>query len=299
MLALRAGNASISAPVGHRYNTNSHANIAASARLKGRAKSRLQADMAQSQTDIERVARWLAEASAAVVFTGAGMSTESGIPDFRSPGGIWARTQPVYYDDFLASADARFEYWRQKAEAAADFQRAEPNDGHKTLALWEQTGRIAGVITQNIDGLHQQAGSRRVLELHGTARWIKCVDCEERFEPLPLLAEFRARQAVPPCPSCGGRLKSATVSFGQALPVDVLEQSIELARSSDLFFAIGSSLVVQPAAGLPQVARQAGAKLVIINRDVTDQDDLAEMVFHEPIGVTLTAINAALTAIVK
>jgi NAD-dependent deacetylase len=246
---------------------------------------------------IERVAGWLREARSAVVFTGAGISTESGIPDFRSPGGVWSRNKPVYYNEFLASADARFEYWRQKAEAAGDFLQAQPNDGHRTIAKWEQSGRVAGVITQNIDGLHQEAGNRRVLELHGTARWVDCVDCGARFEPLPLLEAFRAEQKVPPCAECGGRLKSATISFGQALPTGVLEESVALAESSDLFFAIGSSLVVHPAAGLPQLARRAGARVVIINRDPTDQDLTAAAVLHEPIGATLLAIDEAMQRI--
>jgi NAD-dependent deacetylase len=244
---------------------------------------------------IDRVAQWLSAARRAVVFTGAGISTESGIPDFRSPNGVWARNRPVYYDEFLQSASARFEYWRQKAEAAADFVQAKPNAGHLRIAEWERAGRIVGVITQNIDGLHQEAGSRVVHELHGTARWIACVDCGERFEPEPLLAAFRQQQAVPPCPSCGtGRLKSATVSFGQNLPAETLEAASELARESDLFLAIGSSLVVYPAAGLPQVASRSGAKLVIINRDATEQDAVADVVLHEPIGETLCAIDTAL-----
>jgi NAD-dependent protein deacetylase/lipoamidase len=245
---------------------------------------------------IERVAGWLAQARSAVIFTGAGVSTESGIPDFRSPGGVWSRNKPVYYDDFLASAEARYEYWRQKSEAAGDFERAEPNSGHLTIARWEQIGRIVGVVTQNIDNLHQRAGSRRVLELHGTARWIACVDCREQYEPKPLLEEFRASGEVPPCPECGGRLKSATISFGQAMPLDVLEESVELAQASDLFLAIGSSLVVHPAAGLPELARRGGAKLVIINRDPTDLDDTADAVIREPIGATLVAIDSALRA---
>jgi NAD-dependent deacetylase len=243
---------------------------------------------------IGRVARWLREADRAVVFTGAGMSTESGIPDFRSPGGVWSRNRPVYYDEFLASAEARFEYWRQKALAADDFARAAPNAGHQALARWEEAGRVMAVITQNIDGLHQQAGSRRVLELHGTARWIECVDCGQRFEPMRLVEEFRARQAVPPCPVCGGRLKSATISFGQPMPADVMDESVELAQASDLFLAIGSSLVVYPAAGLPQVAKRAGARLVIINRDATDQDATADAVIREPIGAALTQIDEIL-----
>lgn len=243
---------------------------------------------------IQRVARWISRARRAIVFTGAGMSTESGIPDFRSPGGVWSQNKPVYYDEFLTSAAARFEYWRQKALAAGDFERAQPNVGHQAIARWEQEGRVAAVITQNIDGLHQQAGSRKVLELHGTVRWIDCIDCGARYEPLPLLAWFRERQAVPPCEACGGRMKSATVSFGQTLPEDVLEESIELAGRSDVFLAIGSSLVVYPAAGLPDVARRAGAKLVIINRDPTDKDEHADAVISEPIGQVLTQIDEEL-----
>lgn len=246
-------------------------------------------------SEIERVAHWLATAQRAVVFTGAGMSTESGIPDFRSPGGVWSRYQPVYYDDFLASASARREYWRQKAEAAPDFERAEPNAGHRAIARWEQLGRIAGVITQNIDGLHQLAGSQKVLELHGTARAIDCLDCHARFETIPLLDEFRATGEVPPCPHCAGRLKTATISFGQPLAADVLEESYALCIESDLFLAIGSSLVVHPAAGLPQLAKRSGARLVIINRDPTEQDSTADAVIHESIGETLAAIDAAIS----
>ena len=246
------------------------------------------------QVVIERVAEWLLQARRAVVFTGAGISTESGIPDFRSPGGVWAKYKPVYYDEFLSSAEARQEYWRQKSEAADDFQRAKPNAGHLAIARWEQAGRVAGVITQNIDGLHQLAGSRVVHELHGTAREVECVDCQARFEPLASLAEYRASQTPPPCPTCGGRLKSATVLFGQSMPAEAMRASAELAESCDLFLAIGSSLVVYPAAGLPEIASRSGAKLVIINRDPTEQDATAEAVIHETIGETLTRIDEAL-----
>lgn len=256
--------------------------------------------MATKDYSIERVAQWLAEARSAVVFTGAGMSTESGIPDFRSPGGVWSQNKPVYYDEFLRSAEARFEYWRQKAIAAGDFQRAEPNAGHHAIARWETEGRIRGVITQNIDGLHQRAGSRCVHELHGTVRYIVCVDCQAQYEPLPLLAWYREHQQVPRCKECGSdRMKSATISFGQSLPEDVLAASHDLARQSDLFLAIGSSLVVYPAAGLPEVAHRCGAKLVIINRDPTDQDELADAVIAEPIGQVLTAIDASLRELLR
>jgi NAD-dependent deacetylase len=256
--------------------------------------------MAIQDFTIERVAQWLADAKRAVVFTGAGMSTESGIPDFRSPGGVWSQNKPVYYSDFLRSPEARFEYWRQKALAAGDFERAEPNAGHQTIARWESEGRVVGVITQNIDGLHQRAGNERVLELHGTVRWIVCVDCEARYEPLPLLDWYRQHQRVPTCKECGSeRMKSATVSFGQSLPEDVLEASVELARQSDLLLAIGSSLVVYPAAGLPEIAHRSGAKLVIINRDPTDLDELADAVIAEPIGQVLTAIDASIRQLLR
>ncbi len=242
----------------------------------------------------EQVAAWLREAECAVVFTGAGMSTESGIPDFRSPGGIWAMSQPVYFDEFLASAAARYEYWRQKAVSHQDFATSLPNQGHRVLAKWEQEGRLRGVITQNIDGLHQDAGSRKVLELHGTARWIACLDCGDRQEAGPLVERFLQEDAVPECALCGGLLKHATVSFGQMLPEDVLAESIELSRSADLFLAMGSSLVVSPANGLPSLVKQAGGRLVIINRDPTPLDRLADVVIHDAIGKTLATVEDCL-----
>lgn len=245
-------------------------------------------------TDPTTIARWLTNSKTAVVFTGAGISTESGIPDFRSPGGIWSQSNPVYYNDFLDSAEARHEYWRQKAIAHADFSNAHPNNGHEVLARWETSGRIVGLITQNIDGLHQDAGSRHVLELHGTAREIECLDCSLRFEPEPLIKHFREQDEVPPCTACGGRLKHATISFGQALPREVLHQATQLAEKSDLFLAVGSSLVVEPAASLPRIAVDNGARLVIINRDSTSLDRIADASLHESIGETLSAVDSLL-----
>ncbi len=242
----------------------------------------------------EQVARWLKQARKAAAFTGAGISTESGIPDFRSPGGIWSRRQPVLFQDFLASAEARHEYWEQKSAAHQEFAAAEPNEGHHVLARWESQGVIEGVITQNIDGLHQQAGSRQIVELHGTARAVGCVDCNARFDAKPLVAEFLKTDVVPPCPECGGRLKHATISFGQALNPKVLDAAIELAQDCDLLLAMGSSLVVEPAASIPRLARQSGARLVIINRDPTDHDASADMALHAEIGSTLGAIDRAL-----
>ncbi len=239
----------------------------------------------------EQVARWLAEADCAVAFTGAGISTESGIPDFRSPGGVWSKYRTVYFDEFLRSPAARREYWRQKAEAHDGMVRAQPNVAHRTLARWEEIGKLRGVITQNIDGLHQLAGSRRVLELHGTAREVACLDCGWRTDADPLVRQFLQTGQVPDCPQCGGRLKHATVSFGQALPEPVLREAVQWARDCDLFLAMGSSLVVEPAASLPAIAKQSGAKLVIINRDPTPRDALADLVIRAQLGRTLAAVD--------
>ncbi|MGD9646868.1 MAG: NAD-dependent deacetylase [Pirellulales bacterium] len=248
-------------------------------------------ETAVDQSTAAQIAQWLMTARRAVVFTGAGMSTESGIPDFRSPGGVWARYQPVYFQDFVASDTARREYWRQKCEAHEQFGSALPNAGHKVLAEWEAAGRLQAVITQNIDGLHQAAGSRRVLELHGSALRVVCLSCAQQFAPEPLMAAFRETAQAPVCTACGGLLKSATVSFGQALPEDVLTEAWELAQQSDLFLVLGSSLVVEPAASLPRLARQNGARLVIVNRDPTEQDRTADAVLRAPLGVALATIQ--------
>jgi len=247
----------------------------------------------QETQGMETLADWIESSRQLVAFTGAGISTESGIPDFRSPGGIWSKVQPVDFQDFLASSAARHEYWRQKGALFDEFAQAQPNVGHRVLARWESVGRLRAVITQNIDGLHQQAGSQRVFELHGTARAIVCLTCEARFEPEPLMREFLATDIVPNCQHCGGWLKSATVSFGQNLPERVLVESVELSRGSDLFLAIGSSLVVEPAASLPRIAKKAGARLVIINREATDQDAAANLVFRESIGAVLAGVESA------
>jgi NAD-dependent deacetylase len=243
----------------------------------------------------QQIALWLAAAQRAVVFTGAGISTESGVPDFRSPGGIWATCAPVEYRDFIASEESRREYWRQKSIAHRDYARCQPNAGHRVLASWEARGIIQAVITQNIDEYHQQAGSRQVIELHGTARKIGCLDCAQRFVAEPLVAEYEATGRIPRCPACGSALmKHATISFGQPLDRETLWQATRRSQEADLFLTLGSSLVVHPAASLPQLAQQRGARLVIINRDPTPLDDLADLVLREPLGAALTAIEAAL-----
>jgi len=247
----------------------------------------------------ERLARWMFESEATIAFTGAGISTESGIPDFRSPGGIWANAQPVDFSDFVASEESRIEYWRQKSAAHAEYFDAQPNVGHQVLARWESQSRVAALITQNIDGLHQAAGSQKVLEIHGTARDVTCLDCEFRDDAAPWVAEFLENGVPPRCPECRGPLKHATISFGQVLEQDVLRECFAWSQTSDLFLAMGSSLVVQPAAVLPEAAKQNGAKLVIINRDPTPCDHMADMVIHEPLGQTLQAVDDCLTALVE
>jgi NAD-dependent deacetylase len=244
----------------------------------------------------EQLARWLLESTSTIAFTGAGISTESGIPDFRSPGGIWSNAEPVDFSDFVRSEESRVEYWRQKSAAHLEYRDAEPNVGHQLLARWESQQRLAGLITQNIDGLHQLAGSREILEIHGTAREVTCLDCGWRDDVSRWVTEFLEDGVPPRCPECRGPLKHATISFGQMLAPEVLEQCSAWTRSSELFLVMGSSLVVHPAAGLPETAKQHGAKLVIINRDPTPCDHIADLVLRGPLGETLQAVDECLSA---
>ncbi len=238
---------------------------------------------------VDRLSNWIRDARSAVCFTGAGISTESGIPDFRSPGGVWARTTPVQFQDFLESADSREEYWRQKTESHVDMADARPNIAHQALADWERRGWLRGVITQNIDGLHQLGGSRQVLELHGTARAVSCLDCGWRDTADGWVAEFADSGQVPACPECQGLIKHATISFGQSLDSDVLREASQWSHDADLYIVLGSSLVVHPAASLPTLAKQHGARLVIVNRDPTPLDSLADIVVNESIGEVIRA----------
>jgi NAD-dependent deacetylase len=239
---------------------------------------------------IEQLARWLGEAGAAVALTGAGVSTESGIPDFRSPGGVWTRHKPVMFDEFVSSREARIRFWKMRVEAYREFAAAKPNDGHAALARLEQSGRLRAVITQNIDGLHQLAGSKRVVELHGTARVVGCLGCDREWEPDAVHRRIEAGEEAPDCEFCGSPLKSKTISFGQPMPVEAMAEGERLSREADVYLAIGSSLVVEPAASLPRVAVNFGARLVILNRDETPLDRCADLVLHEPIGPTMRAV---------
>jgi NAD-dependent deacetylase len=246
--------------------------------------------MSNGNYTIAKIAELLSESRRAIAFTGAGISTESGIADFRSPGGVWSRYQPVLFRDFLESENARRQYWKMKKEGYYELKMAKPNDGHRALAQLEAADKIIAVITQNIDGLHQDAGSRRVLELHGTSRYCICLKCSARFDPDEIQKSLEAGIEIPLCKHCGGLVKSATISFGQSLPSDVLTEAFNLSTSTDFVFALGSSLVVEPAASIPLQAKNNGARLVIINNTETPLDALADVVIRQPIGATLSQI---------
>jgi NAD-dependent deacetylase len=238
----------------------------------------------------------LAAAHRVVVFTGAGISTESGIPDFRSPQGIWSQAKPIEFRDFLASADARREAWRRKIEIDRDMECATPNRGHRAVAALVARGHAHCVITQNIDGLHQRSGvaAARIVELHGNGTYASCLDCGLRHELAPLKADFLAAGRLPTCRNCDGLVKTATISFGQPMPERAMARAQAAALDCDLFLVLGSSLVVYPAAGFPLLAKRRGARLVIVNREPTEQDVHADLVLHAEIGPTLgTALDVA------
>ncbi len=245
-----------------------------------------------SDTELERLSDLLAAAQRVVVFTGAGISTESGIPDFRSPGGIWDKFRPIDFREFMASEDARRESWRRKFEIDPTLKAAEPNRGHRAVASLMNRGKVSAVITQNIDGLHQAAGAEgdRVIELHGNTTYARCLSCGARYELEPIREAFLGAGTLPVCEACGGIVKTATISFGQAMPEDAMRAAEEATLSCDLFLAIGSSLVVYPAAGFPVLAKRNGAALVILNREPTDLDGHADLVLNREIGDTLGAV---------
>jgi len=237
------------------------------------------------------LARIIERARQAVVFTGAGISTESGIPDFRSPGGIWTRMAPIYFDDFLASEEARRETWRRRFAMEDIFAGAAPNRGHRAVDALVRRGKVAAIITQNIAGPHPASGipPEKVIELHGNTTYATCLDCGQRYEIADLRAIFEKTGAVPPCSECLGHVKTATVSFGQSMPVLAMQRAEQETRAADLFIVLGSSLVVYPAAGFPQLAKHNGAKLVVVNREPTPLDQMADLVVHEAIGDTMGA----------
>jgi NAD-dependent deacetylase len=233
----------------------------------------------------------ITNADRAVVFTGAGISTESRIPDFRSPGGIWTRMTPIDFADFLASEEARRETWRRRFAMEEMFRAAAPNRGHRAVAELVRRGTATAVITQNIDGLHQASGipDEQVIELHGNTTYAACLDCTRRYELDALREVFAHKETAPVCDSCGGFVKTATISFGQAMPPAAMRRAETETIAADLFIVAGSSLVVYPAAAFPELAKRSGARLMIINREPTGLDAIADLVLRRPIGATLGA----------
>ena len=240
----------------------------------------------------ERLRDMIESARRVAIFTGAGISTESGIPDFRSPGGVWSRMSPIYFQDFVASEAKRREAWDRAFAGRAGWTGREPNAGHHACARLVASGKASAVITQNVDNLHQDAGvpADRVIELHGNASYATCLDCGLRHELAELKALYQATGDLPACRACGGIVKTATISFGQAMPEGPMARAEVETMMCDLFLVLGSSLVVYPAAGFPLMAKQNGAALAIVNRDPTEQDIIADLALHDEIGPTMAEV---------
>ena len=241
---------------------------------------------------VARLAQMIGAARRLVPFTGAGISTESGVPDFRSPGGLWTKYRPIPFQDFLADSQARRETWRRRFDLQDAFGAAKPNIAHKAVAAWIAEGRAPAVITQNVDNLHQDAGvpADKVIEVHGNTTYATCLSCGRRHEIAWIRAIFEASGDPPACEACGGLLKTATISFGQPMPQEEMRRASALAADCDLFLVLGSSLSVYPAADLPLLARRNGAPLVIVNRDTTPADRRAHLVVHGEIGAVLDGL---------
>src|SRR2546423_10387680 len=246
------------------------------------------------KTAIAGLRELVGEAEVIVPFTGAGISTECGIPDFRSPDGIWTKMRPIDFSDFLASQAARDESWRRRFAMEESFSGAAPGRGHKALASLYRAGKSPGVVTQNIDNLHQASGisPEHVVQLHGNTTYATCLECAARYEIAWVRSQFEALAGHAPECQCGGYIKTATVSFGQAMPEAETRRAEELTRGCDLFLAIGSSLVVWPAAGFPLMAKRCNARLVIINREATEFDEIADLVVRHDIGTVLSPFIA-------
>jgi NAD-dependent deacetylase len=247
------------------------------------------------ETGIANLRQLVDRAQVVLPFTGAGISTECGIPDFRSPGGLWTKNRPIPFDEFVASQEMRNEAWRRRFAMEDKFAAARPGRGHLALANLHRVGKTPAVVTQNIDNLHQCSGiaPEHVIELHGNNTYALCLDCAARYEISWVKEQFFARgEQAPDCPDCGGPIKSATVSFGQAMPERAMRRAEELTLACDLFLAVGTSLVVWPAAGFPLLAKRNGARLVIINREATEFDEVADLVVREDIGTVLAPMIA-------
>ena len=235
------------------------------------------------------LAELISDANKIVVLTGAGISTESGIPDFRSPGGIWEKFRIIEYSEFMASEEARLEDWRRRFVMRDQLGEVTPNIAHEAIANWVNSGKCSMLITQNVDGLHHEAGTNAdaMIEIHGTARHAICTQCDQRYEISECRAMLEETATAPNCRKCGGIIKSAVVMFGEQMPQIETRRAFEAAADCDLFVAIGTSLVVRPVADLPLIAKKAGAKFAIINRDKTQLDDQADVVVNRGIGETL------------
>lgn len=240
-------------------------------------------------TAVQKLRALFADASVITPFTGAGISTECGIPDFRSPGGLWTQNRPIDFQDFCASQEMRDESWRRRFAMEEKFRGARPGRGHRALAMLHRAGKAPVVITQNIDNLHQASGfaGEHVVELHGNTTYARCIGCGQAYPLDWVRRRFDDDGAAPNCTACDEPVKTATISFGQMMPDDEMQRATALSQACDLFIAIGSSLVVWPAAGFPMMAKRAGARLVIINREPTEQDDIADLVIRHDIGETL------------
>ncbi|MBI9074870.1 MAG: Sir2 family NAD-dependent protein deacetylase [Desulfatibacillum sp.] len=243
------------------------------------------------QDKLETIAKKIAQGGRNIVFTGAGISTESGIPDFRSQGGIWDQYRPVYFDEFMSSRDARIRYWDQKIAMWDGLEKARPNLGHMALAKLFNLGLLDAVITQNIDGLHQESGipGDKVIELHGNTRRVRCMTCGEVSTVAAAKKRIEHGDPAPDC-HCGGYLKPDTISFGQAMPHAEVERATELSASCDFFLVVGSTLVVHPAALMPEYARRAGAFLAIVNLSETPYDKACHVLVREKAGPVLETI---------
>ncbi len=249
--------------------------------------------MADTSDQTALLAAWLDEAKSGIAFTGAGISTESGIPDFRSPGGLWAKNEPIEFQDFLDSPEARKESWRRRFAIEDTFAAARPTEGHQVLADYLAAGALSHIVTQNIDNLHQASGipERRIIELHGNTTYAACIDCSSRVSIDWVRSRMGEDERPPDCDACGGFIKTATISFGQPMPGDAMAATRKAVVDSDIFLAIGSSLVVYPAAGFPVLAKEHGANLVIINREATPLDPIADLVIHGEIGAVLRDVR--------
>lgn len=242
---------------------------------------------------IQQLVHLIDTARNVVVFTGAGLSTESGIPDFRSPGtGLWNKMKPIDFQDFVTSAEARQESWQRRFSGERPMEHAKPNKGHEAVARLIAMGKASAVITQNVDNLHQDSGvpEPQVIELHGNATYAKCLSCDTRVEMADVEQQFRDRGQVDPCGRCGGIIKSAAISFGQAMPEAEMRRAQAATEACDLMLVLGSSLVVYPAAGFPEYAKRCGAQLAIVNREPTPLDDLADLVVRKQLGPTLAYV---------